>query len=57
MDENGYYDGYIDFVLVIKAKYRDIFGKLIIDIKGKFGKYKDIKDYLYESFDYALSDM
>ena len=48
MNENGMYNGFIDFRVVIILGRRDIFGNLIIDIKGKFGKYQDIKDYLQE---------
>ena len=57
MDENGYYNGYIDFSIVIKAKSRDIFGNIDFIIKGKFGRNGDIKDYLYDIFNCAFSDI
>jgi hypothetical protein len=50
MNENGYYDGWIDFTVTIKPD-------LSILIKGKFGAHQDIADYLHETIDCALSDM
>jgi hypothetical protein len=48
MNENGMYCGTIDFTVTIKGSVRDMFGKLIFKIVGRFGKHQDIKDYLYE---------
>lgn len=51
MDENGYYDGIIDFtVTVTPSLTRDI----NLSITGNFGKHQDLRDYLYETIDYAL---
>lgn len=57
MNENGMYCGYIDFTVCIKAKYRDMFGKIIFTITGKFGKDQDLKDYLYEIIDDRLCEL
>jgi len=51
MDENGFYDGYIDFSVTIKP---NLLFDFTLEIKGKFGKYQDIKDYLYEVFEQDL---
>ena len=56
MNENGYYCGYIAFTIKIKADYRDMFGKVIFSIVGRFGKYQDIKEYLYEIIGNSLSN-
>jgi hypothetical protein len=45
MNENGMYDGYVDFTLKVKASLQfdvDLF------ITGNFGKYQDVKEYLYD---------
>ena len=53
MDENGYYDGWIDFsVTVTPCLEMDI----SINIIGNFGKYHYTKEYLYDVFYYALYD-
>ena len=57
MNENGCYCGYIDFSVRIKTNYRDIFGKIIFSIVGKFGRHQDLKDYLYEIIGYALENL
>jgi len=57
MNSDGYYTHYIDFRLNIRTDYRDINGRLIFSITGNFGKCQDIKDYLYESIDYCLSEL
>lgn len=54
MNGNGMYCGYIDFTIKIKADFRDMFGKVIFSIVGRFGKHQDIKEYLYEIIGYAL---
>jgi len=51
MDENGYYDGWINFRVVITPCLS--FGYRL-KIIGNFGNYRDIKDYLYEIYSYAL---
>lgn len=54
MNDNGYYDSIIDFYVTIKPSL--IFGFNIF-ISGNFGEYQDIKDYLYEVYDYALREI
>ena len=51
------YDESWDFQIVIKHGIRDMFGKIIFRIDGRFGKHQDIKDYLYEIIGQALDDM
>ena len=51
MDENGFYDGWIDFTLTITPSLQLGFK---LSIRGNFGKYQDVKDYLYETLDSAL---
>jgi hypothetical protein len=53
MDENGFYDQYIDFTLTIKPS---MLHDIDLFITGYFGKYQDIKEYLYETFNYALTE-
>lgn len=48
MDENGFYDGWIDFTMTIKPSF---FYGYNLKITGNFGKYRVIKDYLYEVYD------
>jgi hypothetical protein len=51
MNENGYYDGWYDFKIIITPDFSGI----DINIKGKFGKEQDIKDYLFDYFYYAIT--
>jgi len=55
MNENGMYDGWIDFDVIVTPSFNEI----DLDIKGFFSqrhyKYANIKDYLYEIFDTALT--
>jgi len=58
MNDGGYYDGFIDFVVVIKTEHRTIHKQLDYKISGRFGsKYADIKDYLYQTIDYSLCEL
>ena len=57
MNGDGFYCEWIDFVVRIKANYRDMFGKLIITIYGKFGRHQDIKDSLYEIVQEGLNEL
>ena len=57
MGENGMYCGYIDFEIRIKISHRDIDGKLDFSIVGRFERFQDIKDYLYEIIDYGLENL
>ena len=52
MDENGFYDGWIDFTLTITPSLLSGFH---LNISGVFGKYQDIKEYLYDILNYALN--
>jgi hypothetical protein len=56
MDENGFYDGWIDFKVIVRPSLS--FGA-IVDIVGPFsarnGKYAHVKDYLQEVFDHCLN--
>lgn len=45
MDENGYYDRIIDFTVSVKPS---LINDIRLSINGNFGKYQDIKNYLYE---------
>lgn len=47
MNENGYYDGWIDFTVVLTP---DLELDYSLKIVGKFGKYGHVKDYLYQIF-------
>jgi len=49
MDENGMYDGWIDYKLVVIP---DLYNDFYLNIIGR--NKQEIKDYLYEIFDYAL---
>ena len=51
MNDAGYYDGWKDFKVIVKASLA--FG-LDIRVTGDFGKYADVKDYLHESMDESL---
>ena len=50
MDENGYYDGWINFSLTVEPSWNGV----DISIKGNFGKHQELKDYLVETFGYEL---
>ena len=54
MDENGFYCGWIDYTVTVKACLMHGFS---IDIKGKFGKRQEIKDILYDLYSYALREI
>ena len=45
MDDNGYYDGIIDFTVTVKP---DLLSIIDLSIIGNFGKYQDVKSYLYD---------
>jgi hypothetical protein len=46
MNDGGYYDGWIDFRVVVTPS----FDNFDLNIIGNFGKHQDIKDYLYDLF-------
>jgi hypothetical protein len=47
MNEVGYYDGWYDFKLTVTPSLVHGF---TMSISGRFGKYQDVKEYLYEVF-------
>ena len=47
MNENGYYDGWVDFIVVLTP---DLELDYTLNIRGNFGKYNHVKDYLYQIF-------
>ena len=47
MLENGMYDGFIDFKVIIQPSLQHDFNLVIV---GRFAKCQDIKEYLYEQF-------
>jgi hypothetical protein len=47
MDGNGYYDGWIDYSVTVVPSLEEDF---VPRITGNFGKYQDIKEYLYEVY-------
>jgi hypothetical protein len=50
MDDNGFYDGWEDYVIVVTAS---LSFDIVLNIKGK--NRRDIKDYMYETFQYILT--
>lgn len=53
MNEGGYYDGWVNFTITLKSSLQ--FG-YTMTIKGNFGKYADVKDYLYDTFSPAFDE-
>lgn len=54
MNDNGMYDGWADFSLVITPSLQ--FG-MSLHVGGAFPKrHQDVKDYLHETFSYALNE-
>ena len=51
MDEYGYYGRWIEFTVTVTPSLQHRYN---LNIKGNFGKDHDIKDYLYETFGWAL---
>ena len=55
MDQNGYYDGWIDFSIIITPS---LLFDINIVITGKFRKkYESVKEYLEETFQYSLTEI
>jgi len=52
MDEVGYYDGWINFTVTITPSF---VSGIDMTISGRFGKYADVKDYLFDVFYDALT--
>jgi len=54
MDQNGFYDGWVDFSIMITSS---LIFEVDIVITGKFcKKYESVKDYLQETFQYTLTE-
>jgi hypothetical protein len=53
MDENGFYDGWIDYQVVIRPSLTA--NGINLDVKGRFGKHQDLKDYLGDIYYEALT--
>jgi hypothetical protein len=51
MDENGFYNGWIDYMVIVEPSLQ--FG-FTVSIRGKFGKRQDIKEYLEELYTNAI---
>lgn len=47
MDDNGCYDGWVDFTVTLTP---DLELDYMLNIRGNFGKYRHVKDYLYQIF-------
>ena len=54
MDENGYYDGWVGFLVKVTA---DLSFWYKLQIVGNFGKYSHVKDYLHDLYYYHLSQI
>jgi len=52
MNEDGCYDGWIDFTVKVQPSLEFDFD---LKITGKFGKHQDLKDHLYDLFNQALT--
>jgi len=53
MDEHGHYDGWVDFIVKVKPSLEFDY---YLQITGNFGKHQDLKEYLYQIFDHALTE-
>jgi hypothetical protein len=51
MNENGFYEGWIDYILSVSPS---LIHGFILSIVGQFGQRQDIKDYLYDIYRDAL---
>lgn len=54
MNPDGYYDGWVDFTVTVKPS---LISDIDLNIKGAFGKYGEVKEYLYDVFYHALKSM
>jgi hypothetical protein len=54
MDENGFYDGWINYRVIITASLSWDFN---LNIIGNFGKRQDIKEYLAEIYSNSFSEI
>ncbi len=54
MDENGFYDRWIDFRVIVTPDLQFGFN---LNIIRNFGKDQDLKDYLHELFEHSLSEI
>jgi len=53
MDENGFYDRWIDFRVVVTPSLQFDFDLKFV---GNFGKDQDLKEYLYCEFEFYLNE-
>ena len=53
MNDGGYYDRWIDFSITVTPS---LIHGISLKITGRFGKYQDIREYLYDIFDTSLRD-
>lgn len=51
MDDNGFYDRWIDFTVHVTPT---LLGEPVVVVKGRFGKYADLKDDIADRFLSAL---
>lgn len=51
MDENGFYNGWIDYTATVEPS---LLFDFTVSIRGKFGKRQDIKEYLEELYTNAI---
>ncbi len=55
MDENDYYDGWLDFTVKVKPSFSGIDVNIIGRFSDRNYKYAELKDYLFELYYYALN--
>lgn len=53
MDDGGYYGRWIDFSVTITPS---LIHGISLKISGRFGKYQDIREYLFDVFDSSLRE-
>jgi len=53
MNDSGYYDRWIDFSVTITPS---LIHGISLKISGRFGKYQDIREYLFDVFDDSLRE-
>lgn len=53
-NKNGFYAGYINFIVKISPSPLEQGSLFELEISGRFRGHKDLREYLYETYDYAL---
>lgn len=56
MNAMGMYGGYIDFTVEISPSPLEQGSLFELEISGRFRGHEDLRDYLYELYDYALNE-